>query len=261
MSGVIPEHVVQEVQNRLTTLEREHEVRVLFAVESGSRAWGFPSPDSDYDVRFVYVHRRDHYLRIDGHTERDVIEQPIVDEIDLAGWDLPKALGLLRRSNPGMVEWLHSPIVYRADEATLAQFRELLVRCFRPISGVHHYLSMARTNHRDWLGRDEVRLKKYLYVIRPLLAARFIASELQPAPMLFRELLSLLDDRTVLSEIEELLQAKAQTSELGVGPARPILENWIASELARAESNIPSDTKGGMSPEDLSAVFRSLLDD
>ncbi len=261
MHPLLPQTICAEVLARLSAIETEHDVRVLFAVESGSRAWGFPSPDSDYDVRFVYVHRRDHYLRIDGHAERDVIEQPIVDEIDLAGWDLPKALGLLRRSNPGMVEWLHSPIVYRADEATLAQFRELLARCFRPISGVHHYLSMARTNHRDWLGRDEVRLKKYLYVIRPLLAARFVASELQPAPMLFRELLSLLDDRTVLSEIKELLQAKAQTSELGVGPARPILENWIASELARAESNIPSDSKGGMSPEDLSAVFRSLLHD
>ncbi len=259
MSGVIPEHVVQEVHNRLATLEREHEVRVLFAVESGSRAWGFPSPDSDYDVRFVYVHRRDHYLRIDGHTERDVIEQPIVDEIDLAGWDLPKALGLLRRSNPGMVEWLHSPIIYRADEAVLAQFRELLARCFRPISGVHHYLSMARTNHRDWLGREEVRLKKYLYVVRPLLAARFIALERKPAPMQFRDLLPLLDVAPVRSDIDELLQAKAQTSELGVGPARPILESWIASELIRAEASIPPDSQGGMTPQELSAIFRSLL--
>lgn len=259
MRPLIPQPVAEEVLARLSAVEAEHNIRVLFAVESGSRAWGFPSPDSDYDVRFVYVHRRDHYLRIDGHTERDVIEKPIVDEIDLAGWDLPKALGLLRRSNPSIVEWLHSPLIYRADEHALAQFRELLARCYRPISGVHHYLSMARTNRQNWLGQEEVRLKKYLYVIRPLLAARFVSRELRPAPMLFRDLLPLLDDPAALAEIEDLLALKAQTSELGMGPSRPILDEWIDVESRHAEANIPADTGSAVSPEEMSAIFRRFL--
>ena len=87
-------------------------MRVLLAVESGSRAWGFASPNSDYDARFIYSSAPDWYLSIDLEDKHDVIEYPIVDEIDLNGWDVRKALRLFARSNPAFVEWIQSPTIY-----------------------------------------------------------------------------------------------------------------------------------------------------
>lgn len=107
----LPDAMRERVLEELTRLEQEHDVTVLYACESGSRAWGFASPDSDYDVRFVYVQQPDWYLRVD--EPRDVLERPLTDELDLSGWELRKTLRLLRKSNPTLLEWLDSPLVYR----------------------------------------------------------------------------------------------------------------------------------------------------
>ena len=156
----------------LARLEREHDVHVLFACESGSRGWGFASPDSDYDVRFAYVHRLPWYLAVE--PGRDVIEEPISGELDVGGWELRKALQLLRDSNPTLLEWLRSPIVYRQDDAWVARLRALAEHNFSPVRGYHHYVATARKNLREHLAGETVRYKKYLYVLRPLLAARWI---------------------------------------------------------------------------------------
>ncbi len=169
----VPE-IREEILARIRKAEDEHDVRVLLAVESGSRAWGFASPDSDYDARFIYVNRPDWYLSVGLEEQRDVIEYDIVDEIDLNGWDLRKALRLFWRSNPAFVEWIQSPIVYVEEGRLATQVRALLPRVYSCTSGVHHYRSMARTNHRGYLRADQVPLKKYFYVLRPLLAARWL---------------------------------------------------------------------------------------
>ena len=109
------------VLEALARIEEEHDVRIVFACESGSRGWGFSSPDSDYDVRFIYAHDLDWYLTV--FPGRDVIELPIDDVYDVSGWDLRKALGLLRNGNATLVEWLSSPVVYRADPVFLAAVR------------------------------------------------------------------------------------------------------------------------------------------
>ena len=159
-----PDAAVRDTVNRrLDAIEREEGVRVLFACESGSRAWGFASPDSDYDVRFVYAHPRDWYLSIGD--QRDVIERPIVDLYDVSGWDLRKALRLFRKSNPPLLEWLGSPIVYRARTAAAASLRRIATRSFSPRACAFHYLHMAKGNYREYLRADEVPLKKYLYVL------------------------------------------------------------------------------------------------
>ena len=116
----IEEHITEDIQRRLTAAEIEHDVKVLYACESGSRAWGFASPDSDYDVRFIYAHKRDWYLSFDIERRRDVIEYPIVDDIDIGGWDIRKALYLFTRTNGALLEWLNSPIVYR-DQGHLSE--------------------------------------------------------------------------------------------------------------------------------------------
>lgn len=130
------------VLRELDALERRHRVRVLYACESGSRAWGFPSPDSDYDVRFIYVHEPEWYLRV--MPQRDVIEQPISDALDLSGWELRKALRLLHDSNPALSEWLQSPLVYRADPQALRLLRALAPEFRSERKCRWHYLAMAR---------------------------------------------------------------------------------------------------------------------
>ena len=175
--------VTDAIQQAIADIETTHDVRVLFAAESGSRAWGFASPDSDYDVRFIYVHRPDWYIGIG--EPRDVIEAMLPGDLDLSGWDLRKTLRLFLRCNLALNEWLGSPIVY-AERGDLAQrLRDLLPAAFRAPAGYHHYLSMAQGVFNDHLASDPVRLKRVFYVLRPLLACRWIAASSTQPPIEF----------------------------------------------------------------------------
>src|SRR5882762_7904714 len=141
--------VFQSVVNELRRIEEHYDVKVLYACESGSRAWGFASLDSDYDVRFLYVHSRDWYLSIENR--RDVIEEPISEGLDISGWELRKALRLLRKSNPPLLEWTKSPVVYRHDPVFAAEFGALATEFYSPRRCFAHYLHMAFGNWRDYL--------------------------------------------------------------------------------------------------------------
>ena len=241
--------VRRRILDALDEIEAHHDVRVLFACESGSRGWGFASPDSDYDVRFVYVHRLPWYLRVE--PQRDVIELPISDELDVSGWELRKALGLLRRSNPTLLEWLDSPVVYREHAAVGPRLRALAAEFFSPRRGRHHYLAMARKNFRGYLQGEQVRLKKYLYVLRPLLAVRWIDRGLGMPPMRFADLATgVLDDRELLDEINALLEVKMRAGEAEYGPQRPRIHAFIAAALAGAaqepEHAVPQGEVGAL---------------
>lgn len=142
------------IRARLLEIEAWSEVRVLFACESGSRAWGFPSKDSDYDVRFLYLHPIDWYLSIE--ERRDVIELPIDEQLDINGWDLRKALKLFRKSNLLLYEWLGSPIVYTEPFSTAARLRELAGVYYSPAACIYHYLHMAQENYREYLKGEQV---------------------------------------------------------------------------------------------------------
>lgn len=230
----LPAAMRERVLEELARLEQEHGVTVLYACESGSRAWGFASPDSDYDVRFVYVHQPEWYLRVD--EPRDVLERPLTDELDLSGWELRKTLRLLRKSNPTLLEWLDSPLVYRSEPAAAEALRQLARDFYSPAAARAHYLSMARKNFRGYLQGEEVRYKKYLYVLRPLLAVRWIDLGLGMPPMVFETLMeATLDNAAQRAEVEELLVLKRQAVEAEYGPARPTLHRLIEAELQRAE--------------------------
>ena len=181
---------------KLHELEQSEDVTVLFAVESGSRAWGFASKDSDYDVRFVYKHNDPHeYLKLE--ERRDVLEWELNDVYDISGWDLDKTLKLLRASNPVIFEWIDSPIVY-VDDGFLERFRTLAKPYFMSVKGANHYLHMAKRNYEMYLkDRDEVKLKKYFYVLRPILAVRYILEYRQAPPMLFEGLARLELDESI----------------------------------------------------------------
>lgn len=225
--------MIDAIQRRLKTIESDHSVRVLFAVESGSRAWGFASKDSDWDVRFVYVRRLDDYLNI--HPGRDVIE---INEhpLDFAGWDLPKALRLFQKSNPSFMEWLDSPITYCRNESFFQEIQRLTPLVVSLHAGAHHYASMAHTNYSAYFRGPEVSLKKYLYVIRPILAARFIQANHAWPPTLFQSLLEAVSlPKGAEQELADLLEKKRHALEAGLGPRLPELDAYIEEFFAAFE--------------------------
>lgn len=246
-----------EVLNRLAAAEQEHNVRVQFAVESGSRAWGFASKDSDYDVRFVYVHEPDWYLSV--QKKRDVIEYPIVDDYDINGWDAAKALPLLRKCNPSLIEWLYSPLVYRCDGVFAPALRRFVEEGYSPLKGRHHYMSMAKTNYRAYLQQPKVPFKKYFYTLRPLLAVRWIEQNQSVPPVEFEALLSLLDEQPgVKDEVLTLLERKRSSTELSQVPLIRVLNDFIEEELARSTELAWSERKP-MDWESLDYVFRAAI--
>ena len=194
------------IQLAIADIEREHAVRVLYAAESGSRAWGFASPDSDYDVRFICAHPRDWYLRVD--QPRDVIEAMLPGDLDLSGWDLKKALGLFAGCNLALNEWLHSPIVYADDGALATRLRKLESDFFRPAHALFHYLNTARSTRSTHLRAPAIRLKKMFYALRPLLACRWIEHQRSQPPTAFGELVAALwvsdDERAAIAELQTL---------------------------------------------------------
>jgi predicted nucleotidyltransferase len=221
----------------LQDLEERRDVTILFACESGSRGWGFASPDSDYDVRFIYLNRLSWYLTVE--PGRDVIEQPISGDLDVSGWDLRKALQLLRRSNPTLMEWLRSPIVYREDAAAAPRLRALAEESFSAVRCYQHYLSMAKRNFREHLLGEEVRYKKYFYVLRPLLAARWIREGRGVAPMQFAELVrTTLEDGALIGEINRLRQAKMGADESATSARWDAIHGFIEAELAAAQAHV-----------------------
>lgn len=245
------------IREELDRLEAEEGLRVLYACESGSRAWGFPSTDSDWDVRFLYVRPPAHYLTI-GKTS-DVVERPITDELDVAGWDLPKALELFRKSNPPLLEWLRSPIVYRESGSAAARLREMTPRYYSPVACMFHYLHMARGNDREFLRGDVVRLKKYFYVLRPVLACLWIERGLGPVPTEFAALVDRLVEAAGLrAAIDDLLARKRAGEELDRGPRIAPISDFLDTELARltAENQPPPATKD---PAPLDRLFVEVL--
>ncbi len=196
----------------LRELEVKYSVRVLFAAESGSHAWGFSSPDSDWDVRFVYVHPLRWYLTVE--TGRDVIEELTEDGFDVAGWDIRKALQLYRKTNPSMLEWFGSPIVYMDDGILKEALQQLSPHFFNRTRAMYHYFHVASGHENRYLEKRGVELKRYLYFLRGLLACKWLMHKETPPPVPFMELVdSEVRDPDVRREIEHILDLKRTSRE------------------------------------------------
>ena len=247
-----------QISLELRRVESECGVRVLYACESGSRAWGFASTDSDFDVRFLYVHPRDWYFSIEDR--RDVIERMLPDDLDLSGWELRKALRLLRKSNPSLLEWLYSPLVYEQNSAFLSEFRALAAQCYSARNCFSHYFSMARGNYQGHLRGPEIKLKKYLYVLRPLLAAQWIERGLGQPPVEFSVLVdALLPSGELRAALDDLLQRKRAGGELDVAPPIAPLQRFIEAEIARlATISLPETQPCAL--ETLNIFFRDWVE-
>jgi len=244
---VIPEFMdgtaVAQVDARLQAIRQSHKVEVLLAIESGSRAWGFPSPDSDYDCLFIFLRKRQDYLAL--FSKRDVIETPLEGEMDVNGWDLKKALKLLLKGNAVVIEWLTSPIVYEGEE----QFRLEAIQLAREIAErslvARHYLHLG-TRQRNVYFSDgkEVALKKIFYALRPAAALRWL--RLHPggavAPMHFPTLMAESEVPSAVGELVfELTERKAKTRELGKGALPRVIAEFIDSEFNLAEKIFEKD--------------------
>lgn len=233
---MIDPEIRRHIVTTLDLVARAEGVRILYAIESGSRAWGFGSPDSDYDVRFLYSHPRDWYIALD--EGRDVIERPLDARlIDLAGWDIRKALRLLLKSNPALYEWLVSPIVYRGDEKLRGKLKEMFEAHASQRTLSHHYWSIASTHWKSNLERhSEVKQKRYFYAIRPLLSLGYVVANGRPPPMAIDALLAALPmSLEARAPFDRLLERKRLTPELGLGPRIPEIDAWIERELARLD--------------------------
>jgi predicted nucleotidyltransferase len=245
-----------EIGEKLKEIEKAENVRILHCVESGSRAWGFASPDSDYDVRFIYVHPKDWYLKLE--KTRDVIEWQLDEVLDINGWDLKKMLTLLYSSNPTIFEWNNSPIVYKTT-TEWALVSEVIDGYFRQKSGLYHYLSTAKSNYREYLKGDTVRLKKYFYVLRPILACRWILKKQTPPPMLFSELAAECLEEEMKEPVEKLLRLKTETPEIGEGKRIDAINEYIDRAIPELEEIIGALPDNGTgSWETLDKLFLSI---
>jgi predicted nucleotidyltransferase len=244
----------------LGQIERQHDVRILLACESGSRGWGFSSPDSDYDVRFLYVRRRDWYLQL--RPGRDVIEQPIEDEIDLNGWDIRKALGLLLKSNAVISEWMESPVRYCADHPIVARLRALADDVIDSRALAHHYARLGSNAAERWLdGEADVAVKKYFYALRPALVIRALrlAPDIRPPMHLAALIRAARLPEDIVTDIAMLVEAKRLTNERSNGARLPRLDAIIRAELRRAADIPERADPSHMAPKRADDLFLELV--
>ena len=210
------------------------------------------------DVRFFYVRSKEHYLRLDRGT--DVLEYPIDDVLDINGWDIDKTLRLLHASNPTLFEWSNSPVVYKTTDY-FRGLRPFIAEYFVARSGLWHYLSMAEGNYREYLRRESVKAKKYFYVLRPLLACRWILERNSPAPMLFEDLVETQLELELRPVIYDLLKLKMSTPEIGEIPRIAPLNEFIEHNLSILRTQIEALPKEPQrSWEPLNARFLSVLE-
>jgi predicted nucleotidyltransferase len=250
----------RRIDAALQTIAVENGVQILYACESGSRAWEFASRDSDYDVRFLYVRPVEAYLQLD--VPRDVIERPIVDDLDINGWDIFKALRLLRKSNPPLIEWLYSPIVYRETSPCIAQLREVARQGYATPAIFYHYRHMAYGNYHQYIEqKTEVLLKKYLYVLRPIIALCFIEEQSSFPPTSFLQTLAGVRlEQEVRERIGELIARKQAGEELGMEDADMILNAFVEQHLARWDKSAFARYENHEMTQQLNEILREILE-
>lgn len=235
--------IEQQIQEKLKEIEEGAGVEILHAVESGSRAWGLASPDSDYDVRFVYRRAGKDYLSLE--ESRDVLEWQLDQVLDINGWDIKKALQQLGKGNATLFEWSNSPIVYKTTKEW-EQIYRVGLGYFSEKAALCHYYGMAAHTFKEYLEGEKVRYKKYFYALRPLLAANYIEAFHTPPPVLFQDLMKLQMEPALKMAIEELLEKKKVTAEQELHPQIPVIQQFIQEEIQRQKqisSQLADDRK------------------
>lgn len=244
------------ILNKLKEVEERRGVEILWAVESGSRAWGFASPDSDYDIRFIYRHPKDWYLS--PWDKDETVEFMTEDDLDGSGWDLRKTFHLLLKSNAALLSWFYSPIVYVENKEFYKKFKPLADACFSPIAVSYHYLSMSK-KYLEACRTDEVKLKSYFYCLRTTLTGKWIIEKGTVPPVLFSELLVLVDDCT-RTKIENLITLKATKGEDYYHPNDWELFGFLEKTILENEEKSKNLKGGNVDKKEMENVFRKILE-
>lgn len=249
----------EKIIQYLKQLESEKDIKILLACETGSRAWGFPSPDSDYDVRFIYKHQTKWYLSL--NERKDTIERMFENnELDLSGWDLKKSLNLLRKSNPPLLERIQSPIIYISDDNFLAGMNDLAKFNYSKIATIHHYLSMAKKMYSEIKDQDTIKLKKLFYALRTATACKWIEEKETIPPIVFQTMLEQLEFGVLLKQqIFELIELKATKNENYFHHQETEINSFIETCILQADSIANSLPSAKCNLEDLNSFFISQL--
>ncbi|WP_291285987.1 nucleotidyltransferase domain-containing protein [Flavobacterium sp.] len=245
----------EKILKKLKEIEIQKDVKILLAVESGSRAWGFTSPDSDYDIRFIYKHKPEYYLSL--WEQPDVIEFMTEDNLDGSGWDLRKSIKLLAKSNAPLIEWLFSPVVYFQDDAFAKQMREMALECFSPIAVLHHYLGTTK-NFIEVCEMEEVKLKSYFYALRTSLAGKWIIENNTFPPVAFAELL-VTAPKNVQEKIIELQQIKATQEEKYMHLKEVLITDFLLETVKFNQENASKLGSGKKLSEELDLFFGEMI--
>lgn len=249
--------ITKEIDQKLLEIEKKENVKILYAVESGSRAWGFASPDSDYDVRFIYVRRKEDYLML--NESRDVIEWQLDEVLDINGWDLKKALKQFHKGNATLFEWSNSPIVYKTTKLWKQIYNEAK-NYFSVRVAAYHYYGTANSTFSKFLQEESVKYKKYFYALRPLLAGKYIQEYKCPPLVLFDDLMKLDIPKDLHNGIVELLEIKKKSDEREEGIQIQVIRDFIADEIIRQKAYVDSivdDRKCEW--KELNDVFQQIL--
>ncbi len=251
--------MVEEIKSHLLELEKRENLKILYAAESGSRAWGCPSPDSDYDVRIIYLRHPDWYFSIDN--KKDSMDYFHGELLDINGWDIRKTLRLLRKSNVTPFEWAQSPMVYmeRGD------FRNRLLgfarTFFQPNYALNHYKGIAMNSFESGLVGEKIKLKKLFYVIRPVLAAKWIIENKTVPPMDIPNLLVMVKDDGIKSRIKDLLKMKESANEDYVHTIESDLLEYLKRAFKFIKNTPTLDRKPAADSNMLDEFYRELAND
>ncbi|TFF38912.1 nucleotidyltransferase domain-containing protein [Mucilaginibacter psychrotolerans] len=247
----------ETIKQKLSELEQQQNIRILYACESGSRAWGFASPDSDFDVRFIYARQLTDYLNI--ADVKDVVELPVNEVLDIGGWDIRKALKLFLKSNSPLYEWLQSPIIYQLDDLFTAELKALMPDYYSLRSGANHYLSMAFNTLTNDLQCEQVKMKRYFYALRPALACRWIIERETVPPMEFAHLRVLITDSAIQSAIDELMERKLISDEKTMISPVSLLNEWLIDTLSTCKIKVPQLPSTNKDTDELNVIFRKHI--
>ena len=244
------------IQHKLEKIERQEGIKILFAIESGSRAWGFSSEDSDFDVRFVYVRSKNEYLQISELP--DFLNLPINNMLDINGWDVKKFLKLLYASNATPFEWMQSPIVYAKDGETFETIKKILPDYFCQRSLIHHYLGLVSKMFAN-INNSEIRLKTLFYIFRSLLAAKFVHETNAYPPMEFSELLKQINDVSILNETKRLLELKSKSSDKQTVVINDRLKKYLIDLNLCLSNSEKIKRKGTFNSTVLNKIYRKII--
>ena len=249
----------EEIIEHIGQLEKEQGITILLAAESGSRAWGCPSPDSDYDVRIIYKRSKSEYLNIDDKP--DTINYFHGELLDINGWDIKKTLKLIRKSNATPFEWAQSPIKYKEIDNFSTVILKLSKEYFQPRHTVNHYKGIAKNSYLSNDLSGEIKLKKLFYVLRPLMAAKWIIKKNEIPPMDIPNLISIIEDKKIVNHINDLLEIKSTANEDYVHKMDKQIADFIDKEFNYVSSIQLEDNSDVPSSEQLNKKFKEIIED